>query len=118
MTRIRSALVSGAALLLLAGCGSGEASQGDVEEEVTDILLEDGYEGQTFDEAEASDAARCIAQTMFESDDFTEDERNEVASAADGDRPSEELTDKVIDLVDGCLGEPATSGPEAPAEDE
>jgi hypothetical protein len=115
MTRSRTLLVAGAALLVLAGCGgSGEASQGDVEDEVTQILLRDGYQGQTFDQAEAEDAAECVAQEMFESDDFTPEERNEIVSASDAEPPPDDLVDRVVALVDGCIGEPTTSGPEAP----
>jgi hypothetical protein len=116
MIRSRTALVAGAvALLLLAGCGGGgDASQEDVQNEVTDILVEDGYEGQTFDEAEAEDVAECIAQTMFESEEFTPEERNEIVRASDATPPDEDLVERVVALVDGCMGEPTTSGPSTP----
>jgi hypothetical protein len=115
MTRSRTLLMAGAAMLVLAGCGSGEASQSEVEEDVTQILLEDGFEGQSFDQSEAEEAAECVAENLFDPDAFTPEERNEVVSAADAEPPPEDLENRVVDLVDGCVGgEPTTSGPDAP----
>jgi hypothetical protein len=119
MTRFRSVLVVGGVLLLLAGCGANRApSQSDVEDEVTRILVEDGYQDQTFDQSEAEDAAECIARTLFESGDFTEDQRDDVIRAIDGNPPDEELVSMTTAMVDGCVGGATTSGPDAPAGDD
>jgi hypothetical protein len=119
MFRTRSLLLAVGAAAALAGCGSGggDASQGKVEDRVRDFLVEDGLAGENLSTAEADDIAVCIASTMFGSDDFTRDERNEIASANDDERPSDELVAKVEDLVDECTSGEASAGPDAPADD-
>jgi hypothetical protein len=108
MTRIRTRLAVAAAVaaVVLGACGGGgDATQSDVQDTVEDILLEDGFDGRTFDEEDAQAGAECVATTMFESDDFTKDERNEVARATNGDPPSDELVAKTEDLIGGCLAD-------------
>jgi hypothetical protein len=119
MFRTRSVLAAVAAAAVLAGCGSGggDASQSSVEDRVRDILLEDGFAGDDVSAEQADEIASCIATTMFESDNFTREERNEIASSNDAERPSDELVAKVEDLVDGCTSGPAPAGPDAPAGD-
>jgi hypothetical protein len=119
MFRTRSVLAAVGAAVVLAGCGSGggDASQTSVEDRVRDFLIEDGFAGEDVSAEEADDIAACIASSMFESDTFTRDERNEIASANDDERPSEELVAKVEDLVDECTSGPGPAGPDAPADD-
>jgi hypothetical protein len=114
MTRTRyrlAASAAAAAALVLGACGgAGDATQSDVADQVSTQLIEDGYDGRTFDQDQADEAGDCVASTMFESDDFTKDERNEVARATNGDPPDQELVDKVQDLVDGCLAGLGSTG--------
>ena len=120
MTRPRTALLAAVAGLgLLAGCGGQrDATQGSVRDQVEELLLENGYEGTEFSAAQASSVAACVAETMFESSDFTKSERNEASHPLDGERPSDELVQKVQDLVDGCVTEGTTAGPAAPSADD
>lgn len=110
MRRPRRALLAAAPLaLVLTACGSGEATQGSVQDDVLEALRDDAAsENPRFDlgEGEAEDVADCVADSMFEGG-FTPDERNDVTRANDGDEPDPELVAKVQDLVDGCReGEP------------
>jgi hypothetical protein len=116
MIRSRSALLATvASAALLAGCGTGDASQDGVHSDVEEILTEDGYvdpAGERVDLSaeEADEAASCVARALFESDGFTKDERNDIARASDGDPPSEELAADVVELVNGCVGDALGSG--------
>jgi hypothetical protein len=114
MTRTRCAALAVVAALAIVGCGGGgDATQSDVQNKVEDTLNEDGYTTPdgvtyTFDEEEATAGADCVSQTMFESDDFTPEERNDVARATNGDEPDPELVAKVEVLVGDCLADLGT----------
>lgn len=108
-----------AAALLLAACGgSGGASQDDVQDDVEQSLIDDGYDGAELTESQAESAAQCIASGLFTPEEFTEDERNEVTSAGDGSEPDPELSARFEALVDGCVDEVLAIGPAAPAPDD
>ena len=85
---------------LLAGCGSREATQGSVRDDVKDALLE--RSDLDLNEEQAGEAADCVARGMFESDEFSKDERNDATSAVDGDAPNPELVQKVQALFEEC----------------
>lgn len=119
MTRPRTALVALAlAAIGVAGCGgSKDASQSDVQSDVEDRLLEDGYvsaAGAEPIEVNADDAAaigNCVARTMFEStDEFTKEERNAATRSSDGDEPDPDLVLKVEALVNDCYDEVVSGG--------
>ena len=123
MTRSRTALLVTAAAALLAGCAGGDATQDSVQSDVEEILTEDGYtdpggERLELSAEEADAAASCVARTMFESDEFTKDERNDIARASDGDRPNDELSSRVVDLVHGCVQDALAGGGDAEAGDD
>lgn len=110
----RTALLALALVALLAGCGSQKASQGSVRDQVKEALLASPAHTELSDE-EAGAAADCVARGMFESGDFTPDERDAATSAVDGDAPDPDLVTKVEDLVDRCIagdedGDAAGSG--------
>ena len=112
MTRTRLAMAAAVvAAAALAGCGgSGDATQSDVRDTVEETLREDGFDGRTFDQEQAADGAECVSSEMFASDEFTKDERNEVARATNGDPPSDELVAKVEVLVEGCMADIGSTG--------
>lgn len=119
MIRPRTALVALAlAAIGVAGCGGGkDASQSDVQGDVEDRLLEDGYvsaEGAEPIDVSAEDAAavgNCVARTMFEStDEFTREERNAATRSSDGDAPDPDLVLKVEGLVNDCYDEVVDGG--------
>jgi hypothetical protein len=120
MIRPRTALVALAlAAIGVAGCGGGkDASQSDVQGDVEDRLLEDGYvsgvEGEEPIDVSAEDAAaigNCVARTMFEStDEFTREERNAATRSSDGDAPDPDLVLKVEALVNDCYDEVVDGG--------
>ena len=120
MTRSRSALAAVvAAVALLAGCGGGDASQSEVQDEVADLLAEDGYLGQDLSASQVAGAAACVSAGLFDPERFTKDERNEVSSAVDGEAPSGELVDRFTDLVGGCVDDEVAGEPQGPSlEDE
>jgi hypothetical protein len=119
MIRPRTALVALAlAAIGVAGCGgSKDASQSDVQSDVEDRLLEDGYVSAVGAEpidvsAEDADAiGNCVARTMFEStDEFTKEERNAATRSSDGDEPDPDLVLKVEALVNDCYDEVVDGG--------
>jgi len=97
---VRSALVALPLLALLAGCGGGDATQSSVRDDVKEALLERA--DLDLADAEAAEAADCVARGMFESSDFTKEERNDVTRAVDGDEPDPDLETKVRNLIEDC----------------
>ena len=113
MTRTRSALaaavLSGA---LLGGCvGGGDASQDGVHDKIEDRLIDPGYRPNTETafvrlSPEVADAvAGCVSRTMFESTDWTKDERNDVNRSSDGEPADPELVIKLTVLLESCIEE-------------
>lgn len=123
MNRPRIALGAIAAAGLLAGCGTGgDATQSDVQNEVQELLVEEGFAGgEPLPAAEAEAVGECVARGMFESGDFTPEERNDIVNPGSGEPPPEQLVAKTTALVEGCVenpsGEGQTAGPEAPTDD-
>ena len=118
--RTRSVLVVGGVLLaarrLRRQCAP---SQSDVEDEVTRILVEDGYQDQTFDQAEAEDAAECIARRC--SSPATSPRTRRRRHPGDRRQPADE--DPLVSIPrrwwTAAVGEATTSGPDArPAGDD
>jgi hypothetical protein len=110
MTRTRlAAAVAAAAVLVLSGCGGqGDASQSDVRNSVRDTLNEEGYTDPdgttfTFDADEADEGAECVSAAIFESDDITPDQRNDIARATNGDDPDPEVVALTETIVADCL---------------
>ena len=103
MLRLRRAPVAAllALALLLAACGNREATQGSVRDDVKNALLD--RPGNELSEEQAAEAADCVSRGMFESSDFTPDERNEATRAVDGDDPDPDLVEKVQALLDECI---------------
>lgn len=107
MPRPRRARLAAAALalpLLLAACGSGEATRGGVEGAVRDKLREREAGRVVGEEADA--IATCVANGLFDPDRFSADERNAVTSAPDGEDRDPGLRQRVVDLVAGCEQDP------------
>jgi hypothetical protein len=101
--RAPAALAAAVALpLLLAACGSQDATQGSVRDDVKEALLD--RPGNELSEEQAAEAADCVARGMFESGDFSPEDRNEVTRADDGDEPNPDLVAKVQALLDECVG--------------
>lgn len=105
MNRSRVALAAAVlAVAALAGCSGGDASQSDVQDDVADFLNEGGYGEHTdLSAAEVGAASTCIAQTLFDPDEFSKEERNEVASSVDSEPPPAGLVDKFVLLVEDCV---------------
>ena len=109
-------------MLLLGACvgGSGDASQDDVRDDVEDHLVEDGYIASPgaapveLTATQAAAAASCVSTGLVTPDDFTPDERNDVANSGDGTPPDPELTARFQALVDGCVSDALEVGPSAP----
>ena len=104
MLRPRRAPAPAAAValaLFLAACGSQDATQGSVRDDVKEALLD--RPDNELSDAEAGEAADCVSRGMFESGDFSPDERGDVTRAVDGDDPDPDLVAKVQALLDGCL---------------
>ena len=100
----RAVLVAAPFALFLAACGSQDATQGSVRDDVRDALLE--REGNELSEAEAVDVGDCVSRAMFESGEFSKEDRNDATRAVDGDAPDPELVARVQALVEGCLDDP------------
>jgi hypothetical protein len=101
MRRSRRGLLAAVSLLLLAAaCGSGEATQESVRNDVTEDLL--ARPDNELTEEQASDVGDCVAQGMF-AGDFTPEERDAATSQSDAEVPDEELAAKVQALLDDCL---------------
>ena len=94
---------------LLAACGSQEATQGSVRDDVRDALA--ARPDLDLDADEIGDTADCISREMFESGDFSKDERNEITRASDGEAPSPALVERVVALFTGCGIEPGLLEP-------
>lgn len=90
------------AALLLGACGAQEATQGSVRDDVKEALLASAAYDDLSDE-EAGAVADCVSRGMFESGDFSKEERDDVTRAADGDEADPQLVDKVQALIDRCL---------------
>jgi hypothetical protein len=99
----RALLAAGSLALLLTACAGGDATQGSVSEDVKEALLR--REGNELSAEQADVVADCVSRGMFESEDFSKEERNDATRAADGDDADEALVQKVEALVDGCLDE-------------
>ena len=100
--------------LLLAACGSQEATQGSVRDDVRDALL--AREDNELTEGEATEVGACVARAMFEGD-FSKEDRNDATRAVDGDAPDPELVARVEVVVEGCLDAPAPEEPQSSTED-
>ncbi len=97
--------------LLAAGCGQGGVpSQSATVEDVHDELVAQGVP-----EAGATEVANCVADGLFESGDFTEEERDATLRATDGDPPDPDLTAKVEALVNGCARDAGVEIPDIEA---
>jgi hypothetical protein len=101
MTRtLRTVALAVPFAVLLAGCGSQEATQGSVRDDVKEALLERSDLDLT--EEQAGEAADCVSRGMFESDGFSKDERNDATSSPDGDEPNPALVAKLVALFEEC----------------
>jgi hypothetical protein len=114
-----------AAGLLLGACGgSSDASKDDVQTDVQEQLAENGYiagpdvEPVELTEGQATDAARCVSDGLFDPDAFTKDERNDVVDPGDGTPPDPDLAARFQELVDSCVADVLEVGPAAPSDDE
>lgn len=110
MNRSRVALAAAVvAVAALAGCSGGDASQSDVQDDVAEILTEDGYGEHTdLSATQVGAASACVAQSLFDPDQFTKDERNEVASSVDSELPPPELVTTFVRVIDLCVEEAVT----------
>jgi hypothetical protein len=109
--------------LLLGACAGGsDASQEDVQSDVEDQLVDNGYIAGPdvapveLTEGQATDAAVCVSTGLFDGDSFTEDERNDVVDPGDGTPPDPDLGARFQALVDSCVAEVLEVGPSAPDE--
>jgi len=101
MRRPRRALLAATSLvLLLAACGAREATQGSVRDAMKESLLD--RDDLDISDGDAAEIADCVSRGMFESGDFSKDERNEATRALDGDEADPDLVAKVVALVEGC----------------
>jgi hypothetical protein len=97
---VPSALVALPLLALLAACSGGDATQSSVSDDVQEALL--ARDDLDLAVAEAAEAADCVARGMFESSEFTKEERNDATRAVDGDDPDPDLEAKVRALLEDC----------------
>lgn len=122
--RLLLVAAAGAALLLGACGGAGTASKGDVEDDVADALADEGFRSSPdadpipLTRGQATDAAECIATTLFDGETFTKDERTDVVSGGDGTAPDPELAARVQTLVSDCVGRVLAAGPVAPDDED
>jgi hypothetical protein len=116
MNRSRTSLaIAVVAVAFLGACGGGDASQSDVQDKVEDLLTneddrEQVYPGVPLETAEAAGAAACVAQGLFDPNNFSKDERNDVTSAIDSDVPGQQVIVRFEELVEECVDE-ATAVP-------
>jgi hypothetical protein len=97
--------------LLAGGCGQNKVpSQSEARDDVHDQLVAQGVP-----DADAGEVADCVSSGLFESGDFTKEERDATLRATDGDPPDPELTTKVTDLVDGCADDAGVDVPNTAA---
>lgn len=87
---------------LLAACGAQEATQGSVRDDVKEALLVAPDYDDLSDE-EAGAVADCVSRGMFESGDFSKEERDDVTRAIDSDEADPQLIQKLQALLDRCL---------------
>lgn len=112
----RSTLAALPLVALLAACGAQDATQGSVRDDVQEALLARTDNELSVEEAGA--VGDCVARGMFESGDFTKEERDDATRAVDGDEPDAALREKVQALLERCLaGDDTDEGP-GPASDE
>lgn len=107
--RNRSEPLVGLALcsLLIAGCGTGgPPSREGARNDIREAYIAQGRNTDT-----AAAIADCVSTALYESGEFTEDERNNVVRATDGDEPDPDLVVKARELLDSCEDD-ATSGPQ------
>jgi hypothetical protein len=111
--------------LLLGACAGGsEASQEDVQNDVKDELLEVGYiagpgaEPVDVTEDQAIAISECVGTGLFDPDQFTKDERNDVTNPGDGTPPDPELVERFDALYHGCVADATEAGPTAPADED
>jgi len=123
LSRPAAVLVVG---LLLGACagGGGGANQEDVQDDVETQLAENGYiagpgaEPVEMSEGQAADAGDCVSAGLFDPDDFTEDERDDVVDPGDGTPPNPDLAARFQGLVDSCVETVLEVGPSAPTDDD
>ena len=125
MTRSRSGLaVAVATLALLAGCSSGAASQSDVQDKVEDLLTDNGgfpdQDGNLteLNATEVGAVSACVSQGLFDPQQFSKDERNEVSSAVDSELPPTELVERFEALVDDCVTDATEGEAQGPSVDD
>ena len=107
MPRLPRALVAlVACAVLLVACGNQAATEGSVRNDVRASLLRN--ENLDLTEEEATAVGDCVSREIFQSGDFSKEERDEATSADDGDDPDPDLAAKVQAVVDGCLDEADT----------
>jgi hypothetical protein len=122
MNRSRTTLaVALVALASLGGCSRGVASQSDVQGKVEDLLTnkddrpEDQlYPGAPLDATDAAGAAACVAQALFDPNQFPKDERNRITSSPDGDLPNQEIVQRFEATVEQCVSDATAVAPEGP----
>ena len=113
------------ALLLGACSGSNKApSQADVQKDVENTLIDNGYiagpdaEPVEVSPAQAEAIGECVGAGLFDPDQFTKDERQDVTHPGDGTPPPDELVERFDTLFDGCVADELEVGPTAPTDDE
>ncbi|MBA2280237.1 MAG: hypothetical protein H0W25_03245 [Acidimicrobiia bacterium] len=99
---------------MLSGCGQAEATRDSIRDRMEQGLLAVDVGGE-----EAAGIAGCVADGMFESGDWTPEERNAATRAVDGTEVDPDLTAKLNGLLDSCdalvvlQGDAASAEPDA-----
>jgi hypothetical protein len=96
----RAALAALVAFPLLAGCGARDATRGSVKDDVIEQLRERADNPITGDEADT--VAQCVADAMFDPEQFSKDERDAATRSVDADEPDPDLVDKLQGVFDRC----------------
>jgi hypothetical protein len=87
--------------VLAAGCGrGGPPSQGEARDDIQSQLVDQGVAS-----AAAGEVADCVTSGLFESGDFTKEERDDILQATDGNPPPDDLVQRTDALVQGCADE-------------
>jgi hypothetical protein len=109
------------AVASLGGCAKRIASQSDVQDKVEDLLTNkddlpeaDLYPGAPLDAADAAGAAACVAQGLFDPNQFPKSDRNKITSSLDADKPPADIIQRFEDLVDQCVSDATAVAPEGP----